>query len=187
MQKTDDSFLSLSELSKMPFKHVGSNVLISRKASFYGIKDIIIGNDVRIDDFCILSGKIKLGNNIHISAQCALYGAMGIEMADFSGLSPGCKVFSTSDDFSGNLLVGPMVPAKFTNVKGGKVYINKYAQIGAGSIIFPGITVDEGVAVGAMSLVNKSLDPWGIYAGIPVQYIKERSKKIIELALKLKT
>ena len=101
MQKNDNSFLSPEELAVMPFKHIGVHVLISRKASFYNIGEISLGNHVRIDDFCILSGSISLGNHIHISAHCALYGAMGIEMQDFSGLSPGCRVFSITDDFSG--------------------------------------------------------------------------------------
>jgi len=187
MQTTDNSFLSPAEIDKLSFKKIGKNVLISKKASLYNMDEILIGDNVRIDDFCILSGKITLGNFIHISAHCALYGALSIEMKDFSGLSPGCKVFSSTDDFSGNFLVGPMVPEKFTNITGGPVEIGCYAQIGSGSVIMPGISVGEGSAVGAMSLVNKSLDPWGIYAGIPAKYLKERSKKLIDLVSKIQT
>jgi galactoside O-acetyltransferase len=32
-----------------------------------------------------------------------------------------------------------------------------------------------------MTLVNKSLDPWGIYVGVPAKRIKERSKKLLAL------
>ena len=184
MDKT--SFYSHDELSKLAFRHIGSNVLISRKASFYNAGKMSVGDHVRIDDFCILSGKIELGNHIHISAQCLLYGAMGIRMEDFSGLSPGCKVFSATDDFSGECMVGPMVPEELTGVTGGPVHIGKYVQLGAGSIVLPSLAIGEGVAVGSMSLVNRSLDPWGIYAGIPAKRIKERSRKIIELAKSIK-
>jgi len=187
MPTADNSFLSQAELDKLPFKKIGNNVLISQKASFYNMGEISIGDNVRIDDFSILSGKIVLGNYIHISAHCALFGALGIEMKDFSGLSPGCKVFSSTDDFSGDFLVGPMVPEKFTNITGGPIEIGCYAQIGSGSVIMPGISIGEGSAVGAMSLINKSLDPWGIYAGIPVKYLKGRSKKLIDLVSKIKT
>jgi galactoside O-acetyltransferase len=182
MQINNNSFFSPAELERLPFKSIGENVLISKKASFYGPDEISIGNNVRIDDFCILSGKVHLGDYIHISAQCLLYGARGIIMGDFSGLSPGCKVFSATDDFSGEHLIGPMVPEQFTLVEGGPVVIGKYVQVGAGSIILPKLDIGEGVAVGSMSLVNTSLEPWGIYAGIPANRIKERSKKIIELA-----
>ena len=43
----------------------------------------------------------------------------------------------------------------------------KYAQIGTGSAIMPAVIINNGVAVGTMSLVNKNLDEWGIYAEIP--------------------
>ena len=187
MQTANNSFLSQAELENLQFKKVGKNVLISRKASFYNMSEISIGDNVRIDDFCILSGKITLGNNIHISAYCALYGVLGIILKDFSGLSPGCKIFSSTDDFSGDFLIGPMVPEEFTNVTGGSIKIGRYVQIGSGSIIMPDISIGEGSAIGAMSLVNKSIGVWGIYAGIPVKYLKERSKKLIDLASKIQT
>ena len=175
-----NSFYSDEETHELGFKSVGKNVLISRFAHFYGTENIILGNHVRIDDFCILSGQIKLGNYIHISAYTALYGKFGIEMLDYSGLSPRCTIFSASDDFSGNFMIGPMIESKYTNVTGGKISIGKYSQLGNNCTVLPKITIGEGVAVGAMSLVTKNLDSWKIYAGIPAIYIKDRSKKLLE-------
>lgn len=179
-----NSFYSREELFDLGFKNFGTNVLISRFARFYAIDQIEIGNNVRIDDFCILSGNIKLGNYIHISAYSALYGKFGIEMDDYSGLSPRCTVFSASDDFSGDFFIGPMVESKFTNVKGGKVSIGKYSQMGCNCVIFPDITIPEGVAVGGMSLVTKNLSPWKIYKGIPAKYYKDRSRDLLKFCLK---
>lgn len=176
-----NSFYDKEELRYLGLKSYGNNVLISRKVSIYGADKIEIGNHVRIDDFCILSGKIKLGSNIHISAYCALYGSYGIEMDDYTGLSARCTVYSAIDDFSGNYLIGPMVDKAKTNVTGGQVTICKYVQIGAGCTIMPNLTINEGIAVGAMSFINKTLAPWGIYAGVPAIRIKERSKKLLEL------
>lgn len=176
-----NSFYDHESLLQLGFASVGKNVLVSKFARFYGIQNISIGDNVRIDDFCILSGKITLGNYIHISAYCALYGSHGIVMRDFSGLSPKSTVFSATDDFSGDYLIGPMVDAEFTNVTGGTVEIGKYVQIGANSVVFPNLSIGEGSSVGSLSLVNKTLEPWGIYAGIPAKFIKPRSKKIIEL------
>lgn len=53
-----------------------------------------IGDNVRIDDFCILSGEITLGSNIHIGAYSALYGSMGIELENNTGISPRSTLFS---------------------------------------------------------------------------------------------
>jgi acetyltransferase-like isoleucine patch superfamily enzyme len=176
-----NSFYNNSELSNLGFRSLGKNTLISKKVSFYGIENMNIGDNVRIDDFCILSGHITLGSNIHISAYCALYGSNGIEMEDFTGLSPRCTIFSATDDFSGNYLIGPMVDKHLTNITGGKVLIRKYSQIGAGCILFPAITIEEGVAVGAMSLVNKTLSEWSIFCGIPAKKIKGRNKQLRDL------
>ncbi|EAO54015.1 O-acetyltransferase (cell wall biosynthesis) [Bacillus thuringiensis serovar israelensis ATCC 35646] len=63
-----NSFYSQEELKKIGFLSVGKNVLISKKASIYNPGAISIGNHVRIDDFCILSGKITIGSYSHISA-----------------------------------------------------------------------------------------------------------------------
>ncbi len=175
------SFYNQDELKSLGLKSYGQNVLISRKVSIYGSNHIEIGDNVRIDDFCILSGTIKLGSNIHISPFCAIYGAMGIIMEDYTGLSARCTLYSAVDDFSGDFLIGPMIEENKTNVTGGKVIICKYSQVGAGCTIMPNLTIEEGVAVGAMSFINKSLQSWGIYAGIPAIRIKNRNNKLLEL------
>ena len=175
------SFYTEKELSELGLKKYGKNVLISRKCSIYSPEKISIGDNVRIDDFCILSGEITLGSNIHIGAYCGLYGQYGIEFEDYTGLSPRCTVFSATDDFSGNYLISPMVENSKTNVTGGKVLVKKYSQITAHCVVLPSVTINEGVTVGAMSLINKDLDEWGIYAGIPAKRIKDREKGLLKL------
>lgn len=177
----DNSFYSDEELKTLGLAGIGENVLISRKASFYSPGTIQIGSHVRIDDFCILSGNIILGNHVHIAAYCALYGRYGIEMNDYTGLSPRTMIFSATDDFGGDYLISPMVPDLATHVTGGLVILEKYVQVGAASIIMPDITLKEGCAVGSMSLVNMSLEPWTIYLGIPAKAFKARNKGLLEM------
>lgn len=175
---TQSLFFSEKELLSMGFKSIGRGCKISRKASLYGVERITIGNNVRIDDFCILSGNITLGNNIHISAYVALYGAEGIEFEDYTGISAHSTIYSAMDDFSGEYLVGPIHPEKYTHVTGGKVTIKAFTQIGANVLVFPNLTIGEGCVVGACSMVRKDLEPWGIYYGIPVKRAKERSQEM---------
>lgn len=175
-----NTFYSPDELALVGLKRVGENVFVSRKSSIYNPEKIEIGNNVRIDDFCILSGEIKIASNIHISAYCALYGRNGIEISDFAGISPKVTIFSAIDDFSGEYLVGPMVNSKYTNVTGGKVILKRFAQISTGCVIFPNIILGEGCVIGAMSLVKTSIEDWSIAAGIPAKKIKMRSNKILE-------
>lgn len=175
------AFLSTEELTNLGFISFGNNVLISDKASIYNPEHMIIGSNVRIDDFCILSGQITLGDYIHIAAYSALYGKFGIEMESFTGLSPRCTIFSASDDFSGHYLISPMVPSELTNVTGGKVTLKQFSQVGANCVILPDVTINEGVAIGAMSLVKESTEAWKIYAGSPAKVIKDRTRNILNL------
>lgn len=175
-----ESFYSDQELKELGFKSVGTNVRISRKASFYGTKQISIGDNVRIDDFCILSGEITLHSHIHISAYCALYGRFGIEVEDYAGISPRSTLFSAMDDFGGEWLIGPIHPEETTHVTGGKITLKRYSQIGSGCTLFPGVTLEEGSVVGAMSLVNKSLPSWTISIGIPARVLRERKRKLLK-------
>lgn len=177
----NNSFYSTQELSKLGLKVFGENILISRKASFYSPNKISIGNNVRIDDFCILSGEITIGSNIHIGAFCSLYGSKGIELKDFSGLSPRTTIFSASDDFGGDYLISPMSPQNSTNITGGKVILNKFVQIGAGCIIMPNLSIGIGSVLGSMSFLKTSTDEWGIYFGVPAKFIRSRSKGLLEL------
>ena len=180
------SFYTEEELKKMGFKSVGHEVYISKKASIYSPEKISIGNHVRIDDFCILSGNIEIGDYVHIAAYVALYGKEGIKISDFCGCSARCTIYSATDDFSGEYMVSPMVPEELTNVTGGKVTLEKFVQLGANTVVMPNLTIEEGTSVGAMSFVNKSLDEWGIYVGIPCRRIKDRKKNIKDLSKNIK-
>ncbi|MBQ3142527.1 MAG: acyltransferase [Bacilli bacterium] len=176
-----NSFYTEEELKKLNFKSFGKNVLISRKASFYSANTISIGNNVRIDDYCILSGNIEIGNYVHISAYCSLYGKGTITLKDYSGCSPRSTIYSQTDDFSGEYMIGPMIDEKYTNVIQKKVVMEKYTQLGANSIVFPGVTIKEGAVTGAFTLVKEDLQEWSINVGIPAKKIKDRSKNIITI------
>lgn len=180
------SFYSEDELQTLGLKRVGKNVQISRKASFYSVENITVGNNVRIDDFCILSGRIELEDYIHIAAYAALYGGdAGISMKSFSCVSSRTLVYAVNDDYSGAAMTNPTVPDEFRRVTEAPVIIGRHALIGSGSVILPGVEIGEGVSVGSMSLVNATLKEWGIYAGIPAAYKKPRAKDLLACERKL--
>lgn len=181
------SFLSQRDLKRKQFKYLGHGVKISDKASFYNPSNISIGDYSRIDDFCILSagsGGIFIGRNVHISVYVSLIGEGKIYIDDFSALSSRVSVYSSNDDYSGNYMTNPTIGPQFTNVTHGDVYIGKHVIIGAGSIILPNVNIEEGVAVGALSLVKSNCKSFHIYAGIPAKVIKKRKKRLLGLAKK---
>lgn len=176
-------FYSKSELEELGFKSIGNNVLISNKSSIYNASKISIGNNVRIDDFCVISAgeSIVIGNNVHIACYSSIIGKGEVIMNDFSGLSSRVSIYSSSDDYSGEFLTNPTVDSQFTGVISKSVYIGKHVIVGAGSVILPGVNLQNGVAVGALSLVTKSFDEYKIIGGSPAKFIKERKRKIEEL------
>lgn len=174
-----NQFYTSTELAQLGLKYYGKDVLISRKASIYSANTIEIGSNIRIDDFCILSGNIKIGNNVHISAGSKLYGQGSIEFQDYSGCSANCTIYSATDDFSGDFMIGSMAPEQFRHVISGKVTLEKYSQLGANTIVMPDVTVAEGAATGSLTFVNQNLEPWTIYIGIPCRKLKERNRKLL--------
>ena len=176
------AYLNKQELLNLGFKHLGENVLISDKAAIYNANVIEIGDNTRVDDFCILSGKISIGSYCHITPMCLIAGGeLGVFLSDFCTLAYGVKIFSQSDDYSGDTLVNSLIPKKFKNATFAAVFLEKHVVIGAGATILPGVTLAEGTSIGAMSLVMENTLPWKIYIGIPAKILKDRSNKLLEL------
>ena len=182
------AFLTEEQIKAMGFHHVGENCLLSDKASYYNCNNIIIGNNVRIDDFCVLSagiGGIEIGSHIHIAVYSSLIGAGKIVLKDFCNISSKVAIYSSNDDYSGQFMTNPTVPSQYTNVTSSDVIIGKHVIVGSGCVILPGVTLETGVAVGALSLVNKNCKEFGVYIGSPVKRIKERRKELLNLETQL--
>ncbi|MCR4661099.1 MAG: acyltransferase [Clostridia bacterium] len=177
--KVKDSFLTQREISKIGFLSVGKNVLISRKASLYSPEQMRIGSNVRIDDFCILSGKVCIKDNVHISAGSFLYGGDdGIFIGNHVSISSRCALYSKTDDFSSGNYVGSMEMPSNRKLITAPVYLDDYSVIGTGSTLLPGAKMQKGACLGAMSLAKGELNEWSIYVGVPCYFLKKR-KEII--------
>lgn len=182
------AILDQKEISKIGFKASGKNVRISDKASFYNPGNITIGDNTRIDDFCVLSageGGIFIGNNVHLAVYVSLIGKGKITVSDYANFSSRISVYSSNDDYSGEYMTNPTVDEEFTNVTHADVYIGKHVIIGTGSVVLPGISIEEGASIGSLSLVKSNCESFGIYAGIPAKYIRKRSNKLLEFEKQL--
>ncbi len=178
------AFLPREALEAMGFAALGENVLISDKASIYGAHRIRIGSHVRIDDFAVLSageGGIEIGNYVHIAVFCSLIGAAKITISDFCGLSGRVSIYSSTDDYSGEFMTNPMVPKELTNVKSAEVVLEKYVNVGCGTVILPGARIKEGAAIGALCLVGSDCEAFTIYATRPARPVMPRKKNILDL------
>lgn len=176
------AFLDARAVAALGLKSVGRGVRISDRAALHNPELLEIGDHSRIDDFCVVSGHVSLGRNVHIAVFCNLAGgAEGIVMGDFSGLACGCHVFTQSDDYSGRHLTNPTVPARWRGTTHAPVRIGRHCIVGTGTIVMPGAHLAEGVSVGAASLVRRPTQPWGVYLGVPARRIATRQRDLLEL------
>lgn len=180
------SFYNEEELYALGLHHWGNDVLISRNAKLYGAHRISIGNHVRIDDFCILSGTINIGNYVHIAASACLFaGDAGIILEDYVGISSRSALYAATDDYSGKAMTNPMVPEELRCVTAAAIRLQRHTLVGTGCTVLPGVTLAEGTSVGAMSLINRDTLPWSIYYGVPAIRHKERDQVPLALCTQL--
>lgn len=180
----DPGYWNSDDLRAFGFKSVGENCRIATNCSVHGVENMTLGDNVRIDGFCTIvavRGSVTLGSYIHIGGYCHLSAAADFVMEDFSGLSQGSRVYTATDDYSGNGMTNPMVPEEYTNTKIAPVRLGKHVIIGSGTVILPGCDVGEGSSVGALSLVTKTLPEWGVYAGTPARRVGGRSRNLLDL------
>ncbi len=139
-------------------------------------ENISFGENIIIDDFVFISikKKLKIGSYVHISCFTSIVGSQDVTIGDFSAISHGCRLFTSSDDFTDWGFGNPTVPNEFRNVKNAPIKIGNFCVIGANSVILPGVKIGEGATVGANSVITKNLEPWGVYIGN--KKIKERNK-----------
>lgn len=141
-----------------------------------------IGDNSRIDDFCVISGKVDIGRNVHVAPLCVVAGGEpGITLQDFSGLAYHAQVFSQSDDYSGVTMTNPTVPDLYKTEIKAPVIIGRHTIIGSSAVVFPGVHIPEGCSIGALSLVLESPEPWSVCVGIPAKRVKARDRSLLDL------
>lgn len=166
----------------MGFRRLGENVKISEKASIYDADRIEIGDYSRIDDFCVISGSVVIGSYCHITPMCLVAGGTpGITLSDFCTLAYGVKIFAQSDDYSGTTMANSLIPKRYKREVFQAVNVGRHVIIGTGAVVFPGADLAEGCAIGALALVIRPTEPWGVYVGVPARRLKNRKQDLLEL------
>lgn len=174
-------YLAPEQLYRMPFKSLGDDVMIHERVTLVGIENISIGSHVRIDPEVILlaTGPLTIGCYTHIAAGVYIAAKAGFEMRNFANIAHGARIYTINDDYSGEHLMGPTIPSDLLCLSPGAVLMEEHANIGAGAVVLPGVTLAEGSVLGALSLIGQSTEPWTIYGGVPAKPIKKRRRDVI--------
>ena len=171
----------MADLPGRVFAEIGSDVRIFGAAKILGTGNIVIGSHVIIDDFVFIGNhrRLILGNHVHVASHASITGGGDCICCDFSGVSSGARILTGTDDFGGDGLTGPTIPAQFRAVERGRVVIGAHAVIGVNAVVCPNVIVGEGATVGAGAVVIRDLEPWGIYVGAPARKIRDRRRDVI--------
>lgn len=168
-------------------KYHGKNVKIYSLAKILNPECAWIEDEVRILDFAFIDAKesLYIGKHSIIAWHCVVEGHANIKIGNRCFLGPGSKLLSSTYEFNG-FYANEHLPEGSHQTAYGDIILEDDSYIGANSVVMPGVKVGEGAIVGANSLVNRNLKPWGIYFGNPVKLIGMRDKpteecrKIIE-------
>lgn len=113
---------------------------------------------------------IEIGENTFINNGCFLWGAPKgrIIIGDDVIFGPSVKVIASNHGTARNCLIrnNPWFD--------GNIIIEDDVWIGANSIILKGVTIKKGAVIAAGSIVNKDVEEYTIFGGVPAKKIKER-------------
>ena len=174
----------------------GRNVVFGQNVVLRHPHKIHVGDDVVIDDNCLIDAKgesntgIRIGSGVFIGRNSILSCKNGdIELANGANVGFNCEIFSASRVRIGaNVLM-----AAYSYVIGGDhdfsdaepacpradapsagVSIGDGAWIGAGAKILDGVTIGEGAIIGAAAVVREDVGPRAVAVGIPARVVSTR-------------
>jgi acetyltransferase-like isoleucine patch superfamily enzyme len=174
----------------------GRNVSFGAGVTLRHPGKIHLGDDVAVDDGCVLDAKgtanggIRIGNRVFLGRNTILACKDGdIVLEDGVNISYHCAVFSASTVRIG----ADTLLAAFCYVVGGGhefartdmavihqgrpskgVDIGRGAWLGAGAVVLDGVSVGHDAVVGANSVVSQDVPPFAVAVGMPARVVRDR-------------
>lgn len=135
---------------------IGKNTKLHPTVLLRQAERIIIGEYCLINHNNVLqagkkTGRIIIGNYVHTGANVMMFA--------FNHAFDSIEVPTINQDYYD-----------------GDIVIEDDVWIGAGTIILPGVVIGKGVIIASGSVVNKDVEPYCIYGGVPAKLISKRGK-----------
>ena len=174
------SMYTREELLALGIKHIGQDVKVYKNVIFTRPGGVTLESGCQIDDFVmLLASEIYVGKRVHVATMTSVIGGGTMIFEDYSGCSSGCRLITGTDNFVGDAMANASIPIEYRKVERGVIRLCKFVLLGANTVVFPNVTISEGTATGACSLVHKDLKEWSIYLGSPAKYFKPRRRDMI--------
>jgi acetyltransferase-like isoleucine patch superfamily enzyme len=153
---------------------VGPDCVFETGVLIFHPENVALGSNVYVGHYSILKGyyknRLEVGDETWIGQQCFLHAAGGLFIGRSVGIGPGVKILTSQHEeapraqaiFDAPLLFRPVV-------------VEDGADLGAGAIVLPGVTIGRGAQIGAGAVVTRDVAPYSIAAGSPARILRERT------------
>lgn len=132
-------------------RKIHSSVKILMHTRILNFWDVILGENVVINQFCLLD--------------CRRY---PVNIGPNSDIGPYTRIWT----------LGHNPDSDEHALYGGPVTIGHHVWVASGVTILPNLKLEDGCVVGAASVVHKSVDNKDIVAGNPAKFIRKRENKL---------
>ncbi len=174
----------------------GRNVTFGSHVGLRHPHKVRIGDNVVIDDYCLIDAKgvsndgIRIGSGVFLGRNTILSCKNGdIRLGDRVNIGFNCEIFSASSVTLGDdalvaayvYLIGgghefsdPARPVLAQPRSSRGIDIGAGVWLGAGAKVLDGVTIGNDAIVGAGSVVTESIAPSTIAAGVPARVLRRR-------------
>ncbi len=153
-------------------RRFGHGVTIGSGAGIKHPETFEIGNGVFIGAQSYIQGRFDgrciIGDHVWIGPQ-SYFDARDLVIGESVGWGPGARVLGS--EHTGSPIGVPIIR---TDLEIRPVRVERWADIGTGAILLPGVTVGRGAIVGAGAVVNRDVPPFAVVAGVPARFLRWR-------------
>jgi len=180
------------------FRRVGRNVVFGRNITIRHPTKISIGNNVVIDENCVLDAKgeanqgiiigdnvfisrnsiisckegdVKIGNDSSIGTNCLIHSETSLKIGNYVLIAAYCYIVAGGNhDFDKTEIPIILQPS----ISKGGIIIKDDVWLGADVKVLDGSNIGKGAIVGAGSVVNSKLSEFSVAVGTPAKMVKKR-------------
>jgi acetyltransferase-like isoleucine patch superfamily enzyme len=165
-------------MKERKFKKIGIENQIFDLAQIIKPEVIEIGDYCKIDDFTFIYGGegITIGNHVHMGSFSSVIGGGRLTIGDNAGISQGVRIVTGTNEYKLRKRCSAASKVEEQGFYHGHVQIKNDVVIFSNSVVMPDMIIGEGAVIGALSFVNKNIEPWSVNVGTPCRKIGVRPR-----------
>lgn len=174
----------------------GRNVSFGVNVALRHPRKVRLGDDVAVDDGCVLDAKgtandgirigrrvflgrhtilackdgdIVLEDGVNVSYQCTIFSASSVRIGADALIAAYCYVVGGGHEFGRPDLAVVHQPRPSRGIE-----IGRGAWLGAGAIVLDGVRIGHDAVIGAHAVVTEDVPPFAVAVGVPARVVRDR-------------